>query len=166
MTHGDFDWDAFYWQQLERIYNYFRYRIADDAVAEDLTSETFEKAIDKWETYDPGKASLTTWLFAIARNTCTDHLRNHRHYLPLEAAENHADGPSIEQIVEQQDDLNQLWYLVRSLDDREREIISLFYGADMTNREIAEVMHISESNVGTTKQRAIEKIRALWRAAQ
>ena len=38
------NWDAVYAEQLPRVYNFFRYRLRDTAAAEDLTSQTFEKA--------------------------------------------------------------------------------------------------------------------------
>ncbi len=40
----DADWNAVYQRELPRIYNYFRYRFGDNAIAKDLTSATFEKA--------------------------------------------------------------------------------------------------------------------------
>ena len=161
------DWDAFYWQQLDRVYNYFRYRVADDRVAEDLVSETFMKALDRWETYNPAKASINTWIMAIARNTCTDFLRTRRAEVPLELVHNHAGGPSVEQIVQRQDDLTQLTEIMNTiLNETERDIITLSYGAEMTNREIATLLNLSESNVGTTKQRAVRKVRELWGGSQ
>ena len=46
------DWDALYADQLPRIYNYFRFRVGHGAVAEDLTSATFEKAWRVWQAAD------------------------------------------------------------------------------------------------------------------
>ena len=44
MAAAEPNWDAVYAEQLPRVYNFFRYRLGNDAVAEDLTSRTFEKA--------------------------------------------------------------------------------------------------------------------------
>lgn len=166
MALADIDWNTFYWQQLDRVYNFFRYRVYDDAIAEDLTSDTFLKALDRWESFDPAKSPVTTWLFTIARNTFTDYLRTHKATYPLDGAQIHASGPSVEQILEQQDELKRLMQMVGGLSEKEREIISLSYGAEMTNRDIAGMLNLSESNVGTIKQRAIKKMRARWEAAQ
>src|SRR5689334_24738090 len=84
---AEVDWDSAYAELLPRVYNYFRYRLGNDAVAEDLTSRTFEKAWTQRARYRRDLAGLSTWLFSIARNVAVDHLRAQRPHLPLEAAE-------------------------------------------------------------------------------
>ena len=81
------DWDAVYAEQLPKVYNFFRYRLRDDAVAEDLTATTFEKAWRSRDSYRRDLAGFATWLLAIARNVATDHLRGRRVHAPLEDAE-------------------------------------------------------------------------------
>ena len=84
---AELNWDAVYTEQLPRIYNFVRYRLANDSVAEDLTSRTFEKAWSARSRYRRDLAGFSTWLISIARNVATDHLRAQRSHLPLEAAE-------------------------------------------------------------------------------
>ena len=74
-TQTDADWNAVYRTELPRVYNYFRYRFGDNALAEDLTSATFEKAWRARDKYRHDVAAFSTWLFTIARNQATDHLR-------------------------------------------------------------------------------------------
>ena len=81
------DWDAVYTEQLPRVFNFFRYRLANDAVAEDLTSRTFEKAWAARSRYRRDLAGFATWLLSIARNVAVDHFRAQRPHLPIEAAE-------------------------------------------------------------------------------
>lgn len=69
------DWDALYAQQLPRVYNFFRYRVGDGPVAEDLTSLTFEKAWRARHRYRRDLGGFGTWLYAIARNVAYDHFR-------------------------------------------------------------------------------------------
>src|SRR5256884_9048717 len=90
------DWDALYAEQLPRVYNFFRYRVGDGAVAEDLTSLTFEKAWVARRRYRRNLASFSTWLLVIARNVATDHYRRRREHVSLEAAENLAGGDTPE----------------------------------------------------------------------
>src|SRR5258708_37311973 len=52
------DWDALYANQLPRVYNFFRYRVGDGPVAEDLTSATFEKAWTTRHRYRRGPAGV------------------------------------------------------------------------------------------------------------
>ena len=78
------DWDALYAAELPRVYNFFRYRVIDRATAEDLTSTTFEKAWRARRGYRRDRASVSTWLLAIARHVATDHFRRARTEMPLE----------------------------------------------------------------------------------
>jgi DNA-directed RNA polymerase specialized sigma24 family protein len=56
------DWEALYRQELPRLYNCFRYRMRDDALAEDLTSVTFEKAWRARHQHRRDLAAFSTWL--------------------------------------------------------------------------------------------------------
>ena len=66
------DWEAAYQADLPRIYNFFRYRVGDDHVAEDLTAATFEKAWRNRHRYRYDLAAFSTWLFSIARHSAAD----------------------------------------------------------------------------------------------
>nr|HNH84167.1 RNA polymerase sigma factor [Acidobacteriota bacterium] len=71
------DWEALYKEELPRIFNFFRYRVGDASLAEDLTSTTFEKAWQHRDRYRRDLAGFSTWLFTIARNVASDHFRRH-----------------------------------------------------------------------------------------
>src|SRR5438105_4967804 len=83
-TATEADWDALYREELPRIYNFFRYRVGNDALAEDLTSTTFEKAWRARDRYRRDLAAFSTWLFTIARNVAADHFRAHRAEVSLD----------------------------------------------------------------------------------
>src|SRR5271166_3780096 len=72
----ELDWNAVYADQLPRIYNFFRFRVGPAYDAEELTARTFEKAWRSRAQYRRDLAGFSTWLFAIARNVATDHLRS------------------------------------------------------------------------------------------
>ena len=156
------DWDALYADQLPRVYNFFRFRVGDGAVAEDLTSRTFEKAWIARHRYSRDLSKFSTWLFTIARHVAVDHYRARRNDAPLEAAAHVAGGESPEAISERRSDFDRLSRLMRALPERERELIALKYGAELTNRAIAKAMHLTESNVGTILHRTIQALRADW----
>jgi RNA polymerase sigma-70 factor (ECF subfamily) len=86
LSEREVDWDAAYKDQLPRVYNYLRFRIGNDADAEELTSRTFEKAWRGRKLYRRDLAGFSTWLFTIAQNVAVDHLRSSHPHLPLEAA--------------------------------------------------------------------------------
>jgi RNA polymerase sigma-70 factor, ECF subfamily len=156
------DWAAVYSEQLPRVYNYFRYRIGHDADAEDLTSRTFEKAWRARLRYRRDLAGFGTWLLRIARNVAVDHLRSTREHATLdEAAETEAEG-TLEEDHARQSDGVRLSTLLAELSERERELLALKYGAGVTNREIARITGLSESNVGTILHRTVQALRARW----
>ena len=134
----DAEWDEAYAWHLPRVYNFFRYRVGDGADAEDLTSVTFEKA---WRARD----------------------RYRRDHAPIESAEHVAAGPTPEDLAVRRSDEEKLGRLLNGLPDRDRELLALKYGAGMTNRAIARLTGLTESNVGTLVHRAIVALRADWK---
>src|SRR5829696_5782066 len=88
---GTVDFDLVYQTELPRVYNFFRYRVGDDQIAEDLTAETFEKAWRNREKYRKDLASFSTWLFTLARRIGADYHRRNRPTVPLDEALRIAD---------------------------------------------------------------------------
>lgn len=156
------DWTVVYREQLPRVYNFFRYRLGDDRTAEDLTATTFEKAWRSRERYRRDLGAFEAWLFGIARRVAADHLRRRRHNASLDDLSDPPDPQSLVETVQRQADLARLGVLLAQLPPRERELIALKYGGEMTNRAIAAVTGLSESNVGTILHRTIAKLRAAW----
>jgi RNA polymerase sigma-70 factor (ECF subfamily) len=156
------NWEAVYTEQLPRVYNFFRYRLGNEAHAEDLTSRTFEKAWSARARYRRDLAGFSTWLLSIARNVAIDHLRAQRPHLPLEAAEEVATPGTPHDDVAKASDLARLGALLKTLAPREQELVALKYGAEATNRAIAELTGLSESNVGTILHRVVQALRRDW----
>ena len=74
-----------------------------EALAEELTQETFFRALDGLEDYD-GRQDVRAWLFTVARNAYYDHCRRAKHAAPLEDAETKAaDSPDIAQLLVDKD---------------------------------------------------------------
>ena len=157
------DWDAVYAEQLPRVYNFFRYRCGPGVDVEDLTARTFEKAWRARHRYRRDVAAFSTWLLSIARNIAIDEFRTRKFYAPLEAAAAvPADGRSPEARAVLDSDASRLAALLEQLPERDRELLSLKYGAEMTNRAIAAATGLSESNVGTILHRAVQTLRQQW----
>lgn len=161
-TSAPIDWGAIYAQELPRVYNYLRYRIGDDRLAEDLTAATFEKAWRAREDYRRDLGAFSTWLIAIARNLATDELRHRHDEIPLDRLFHNAAADDTEQTVARSAELAHLDVLMAQLPERERELLAYKYGAELTNRAIARQTGLSESNVGTTLHRIVAKLRAQW----
>jgi RNA polymerase sigma-70 factor, ECF subfamily len=157
------DWEQVYAEQLPRVLNFFRYRLGDTADVEDLTARTFEKAWRARERYRRDVAGFATWLLSIARNVAIDHVRARQYQEPLDAARAVAStAVTPEQQAVQQSEAQRLTALLATLPPRQRELIAMKYGADMTNRAIARATGLSESNVGTILHRAVEELRGRW----
>jgi RNA polymerase sigma-70 factor (ECF subfamily) len=157
------DWDEVYAEQLPRVLNFFRYRLGNAADVEDLTARTFEKAWRSRHGYRRDIAGFSTWLLTIARNVAIDHLRSRPRHEPLDAAGGvPAPDASPEQHALQHSQGQRLTALLATLTPRQRELIAMKYGADMTNRAIAHATGLSESNVGTILHRAVEDLRGRW----
>lgn len=161
---ADVDWTAVYAEQLPRVYNYFRFRTGDNTLAEDLTAQTFERAWCGRARYRRDLGGFSTWLFTLARNVAASHFRQHRstQQLPLDHVVGQHDHRSLEEIVQRRSDLARLQMLLARLPERERELIEFKYGAELTNRAIAQLMGMSESNVGTILHRIVQRLRAMW----
>jgi RNA polymerase sigma-70 factor (ECF subfamily) len=157
---GNVDFESVYRTELPRIYNFFRYRLGDDQVAEDLTAETFEKAWRHRERYREDLASFSTWLFIIARRIAADHFRRRRPTVPLEEAARLANPQSLEEEAQERAEFAQLSAVLARLAERERELVALKYGAGLTNRAIARISGLSESNVSTILHRLTRQLRA------
>lgn len=160
---GAIDWDAIYWEQAPRLYNFFRYRIGDSDIAQDLTSRTMLKAWRYRESYKDNLGAFAAWLFQIARNVAHDYfVEQAKEPLRLFDMQHLQADLSVEHEVDKRRDAAMLYSLLSKLDKREQDIIALKYGADMTNRDIANVLDMSESNVGTILHHTIKNLRRQW----
>ena len=154
--------EELYHAELPRVYNFFRYRIGDGQLAEDLTSETFEKAWRNRARYRSDLAAFSTWLFTIARRVAQDHFRKPHNEIPLNEISNISDNELMEDTIQQDADFAHLSVLLTRLADRERELVALKYGAGLTNRTIAHLSGLTESNVGVILYRTIQTLRSEW----
>jgi len=156
------DFAAFYDATLPQVYRYVAYRVGDTATAEDLTSEIFENALRAWNGRRKPEA-LMPWLFRIARNAVFSHYRQNgrREAVPLEAA---AALPALDADPEQRlleaEQRRRARQALQQLSRREQDLIALKFGSGMTNRELAPVLGLSESNVAVLLHRALRKIQS------
>lgn len=153
----------FYEQYMPKIFRYIRYRVNNVQLTEDLTSAAFEKALASFSKYSSDRAKFSTWIFAIARNVVIDHYRVSGRREATRVLEEAAEIPSAdlspEEKLEQKVELQALQLYLAELSDDEREIIQLKFGAELNNRQIAKMLGLSETNIGTRLYRAVRKLR-------
>ena len=160
------DFAGIYDEHVWRVYGFFAYRLSTRADAEDLTQQTFERALRAWGRYDESRASAATWLLVIARNLLVDHLRAGR-----AASQQPIDEVDFEAIAAAPDrpslglDPN-LERALAELGPRERELIALRFGGDLTGPEIAELVGLTLANVQQILSRSLRRMRASLDHAQ
>jgi RNA polymerase sigma-70 factor (ECF subfamily) len=144
-------------QHMAELYAFFAYRSGSRADAEDLTQETLERAFRAWPRYDPSRAAPRTWLLAIARNLLIDHYRASagRSALGLEE-DSEIAAAHVEPDLGLDPDLAAA---LRRLPQREREIIALRFGADLTGPEIATMTGLTLANVQQILSRSLRRLR-------
>ena len=153
------DFAEVYDDQIWNVYGFFAYRVRCRSEAEDLTQRTFERALKAWERYDPERAGVRTWLLAIAHNLLIDHYRgdiSSRHQ-PLDAVDEEQLGSEVPD-----PDLGiepELADALGELSLRDREIIALRFGGDLTGPEIAEMTELSLANVQQILSRSLRRMR-------
>jgi len=155
------NWKDVYDQLLPRVFHFFFYKTGDKLVAEELTSITFEKAWTSRENYTKDLGAFQSWVFGIAQKVAADHFRRRRHEVPIDSVEVQS-RQNVEMEVEAQVESERLAAILPILSERERLLVSLKYGAELNNREIARQTGLSESNVGTILFRAVAKLREEW----
>jgi len=91
-----------------------------------------------------------------------DHLRAQRNYVTIDESLQLATEATPETDAERSSNLARLAALTKDLSERDRDLLALKYGAVATNREIARVTGLSESNVGTLLHRLVQTLRSRW----
>jgi RNA polymerase sigma-70 factor (ECF subfamily) len=156
------DFGETYEEELPRVYGYVAYQVTDREEAEDLTQETFERALTHWHEYDERRATVTTWLLAIARNLVIDHRRVRSRRPRTVAFEEVSETPL--GVTAYSDPIPGIDPALESalsqLGDRDRELIALRYGADLSGPKIAAVTGLSVGNVQQILSRSLRRLRA------
>lgn len=139
---------------IRRVYAYVAYRIGDGPDAEDVTNETFARALRYRDTFDASKGTPISWLIGIARR-CVDEsfhqARPSSDSPPDREAAGDLETDAIERLTMQD--------AVSRLDSRDRELIALRYGADLSARQIAQRLEMSTNAVDVALHRARTRLR-------
>ena len=114
---------------------------------------------------------LAPWLFTVCRRVIIDHQRKHQRIVPMNAAtaltfDNHIDDTTASPAaaLEEKDDSNRLRGLVKSLPERQRELVRLKFEGGLSYRDIAAATGLTVSNVGTLLHHAVQSLREQFHA--
>ena len=142
-----------------KVRNYILSKINNFYEAQDICSNVFVKVYENLDKFDEKKASMSTWIFTITRNTLTDYYRKNKIYEELN--ENIAIEDEGESICNEEN-LNTMANALENIDERERDIILMHYYSNMTLKEIAEKMSISYAYVKILHQKALNELKSAF----
>jgi len=140
---------------IRRVYSYVAYCIGDGAEAEDITSETFERAIRYRSSYKASHGEPIGWLIGISRRCIADAVKARLELFEPDDAV--ADGDLAEDSALRLDVAN----AVATLDERNRELIALRYGADLTAKQNAKLLGVKTNAVEVALHRALGRLKVL-----
>ncbi len=144
------------------IYRYLRAKVNAEEVADDLTATVFTKALEAIASYRWEGLPFSAWLYRIAHNALIDYYRkqSRSQSVSLEDAPPLRDkSPNPEELFFQWEMGETVKTLVSQLPPREKNIISLKFFEGYTNRRIAQLTGLTETNVGTIIYRIVKRMR-------
>lgn len=148
--------EAVYREYYPKIHRYIAGKVGNSQEAEDLVSDVFLKVCQHWDTFDESKASVSTWVYTIARNAVIDYYRTHR--LHTELPETLTDDSSMEDDLAHRETLTSLASALETLEERQRDIIILRYWKGMTLKDIAARMKLSYTYIKVLHNDALRKL--------
>jgi RNA polymerase sigma-70 factor (ECF subfamily) len=163
------DADAFgelYDRYVDVVYRYIYYRVSNVTLAEDLTSETFIRALRRISSYTWQGRDFGAWLVTIARNLIADHFKSGRYRLELATsdlveagADKSEDGPENEVLSAITNET--LLEAVKALGPEQQECISLRFLQGMSVAETASIMGKNEGAIKALQYRAVKSLSRL-----
>lgn len=145
-------------EMLDRLYSYVAYTVGDGPDAEDVTSETFTRALRYRDSFDPAQGTPIAWLVGIARRVIAGQFGRVVD-LPLDSVDD-TIAAAAPDVAEGFDRKLVVRAAVTQLCGRDRELVALRYGADLTARQIGEVLGLSTNTVEVALHRVLAKLRA------
>lgn len=160
MSNAVFFKEEIYLAYKEKVVAYVRNRIADPYAVEDVVSEVFLKVYQKLECYDESRASISTWIYSITRNTVIDYYKKRKTqegflYEIEEVEEIPDEMPASEALLES------LANALETLSEQERDLIILHYYKGYTLKRIAGMMGMSYINAKVIHAKALSALRRL-----
>lgn len=122
-----------------KVLRYVQSKVNDYYLAEDICSDVFVKVYEKLDSFDESKASISTWIFTITKNTLIDYYRSRK--ITVEIPDNlvyEDEGNDVDE-----ESLDKLADAMKNLDERSKKIIVMHYYDDLKLKEIAEELGIS-----------------------
>lgn len=150
----------FYNGHYKQVVNYINKKIGNPHDAEDLASEIFMYCFSHYDSYDPAKSSLSTWLYMIVNCRIKNHYRDSRTYVDLESIVGVLPDETIDMDapIYLQQLRHQMERALSRLPERQRRIVTMRYFEEKTNGDIAAELGMSQVNVRVQLSRALDAL--------
>jgi len=154
--------DDLYTSHAANVHRFCLSQLGDAEAAADVTHDAFIKAFSAYERVSPDPETARTWLISIARNCCIDYRRqNGRWRRLLNRLEGFRESPlDVEVLAHHHSELERATAAIVQLRTRERELIGLRVAADLSFRQVAAVLGMSEQAAKVATRRALRKLRS------
>lgn len=148
-----------YDEYIRKIYDFIYYKTHHRETAEDLTSQTFMKALEKIGSFDCAKGSFSSWIYQIARNSVIDFYRTKKGDIGIDDIWDLSSDANIERDMDARQKIEKVEGYIGKLKSEQREIIILRVWQGMMYKEIAEITGKSEVSCKMMFSRAIRDLR-------
>lgn len=149
--------EALYAEYAGKVRGYVFGKLSNRDDAEDIVSDIFLKIYEKYPTFDGSRASVSTWIYTITRNTVIDYFRAHR--ICAELPDDLPDEGGVDDGLLRQESLRALGEALKRLDDRSRALIVLRYYKGMPLKDTAARLGISYAYVKVLHKEALRLLR-------
>lgn len=149
--------EELYLIHFDRIYSYLHVSVGNRHDAEDLTTQTFLKMLEKIGTFKWQSAPFSAWLFRIAHNLAMDHFRAGRRWQPEEEVPEPPgeEEPSAELKAMQTIGRESMLRLIDHLSPEQQQVLTLKFVFNLPNAEVAAILDKSEGAIKSLQHRAL-----------
>jgi RNA polymerase sigma factor (sigma-70 family) len=145
---------------LDRIHALAQRMLGNAADAEEVAQDAFLRAWQQIPAWQPGQAKFSTWLHRVAINLCHDALRRRRDTRPIEDTHPVSSEPGPEQLARRQDRSGRVQVALATLPERQRDAIVLSHYQELSQREAAAILDVSEAALESLLSRGRRALRA------
>jgi RNA polymerase sigma-70 factor, ECF subfamily len=152
--------EELYLIHFDRIYSYLHVSVGNRHDAEDLTTQTFLKMLEKIGTFRWRSAPFSAWLFRIAHNLAMDHFRAHRRWQPEEEVPEApgSEEPSAELQAMQTIGRESMLKLIERLSPEQQQVLTLKFVFNFPNAEVAAILGKTEGAIKSLQHRALASL--------
>ena len=153
------DFASVYEDYYDRIYKYVYTILLHKENTEDIVAETFMAAYRYYDSYDPQKASISTWLTRIAHNNAVNLVRSAAYRTRADMPERDVHGAEDPALLQLEEDNDTVVKLYARLSADEREFLNMRYAMELKDAEIAQILGLQTKAVNKRYQRLLKKCR-------